>query len=208
MKLSKNQKGFSVIEGLLTLIALTLIGFVIFYVYNANKKTDESLNGANGSTIQQNQSSAGQASSAPQKAIEHIKYLSIKEYGVKVPLSQDLLDAKYRAETGTDVNGKNKTYIYVSSKTLDGYARACSNGTLHAESSNFIALGKESGTYKPSMDYGGLLKQFDGFFITGAHPNGTPCTSNDREALDGYVNKVAQLNESFTSDFKNASAIN
>lgn len=37
-----NQKGFSLIEGLLIVIALSLVGFVGFYVYNANK--DEKKN--------------------------------------------------------------------------------------------------------------------------------------------------------------------
>lgn len=49
MKLIKNQKGFSIIESLLAVIAITLIGFVIFYVYNANKKTNASLNGPSSS---------------------------------------------------------------------------------------------------------------------------------------------------------------
>ncbi len=38
MKILKNQNGFGLIEGLLIVIALTLIAFVGFYVYNANKE--------------------------------------------------------------------------------------------------------------------------------------------------------------------------
>ena len=35
-----NQNGFTIIEGLLVVIAMTLIGFTGFYVYNANKNTN------------------------------------------------------------------------------------------------------------------------------------------------------------------------
>lgn len=41
MKTLRNQKGFGLIEGLLIVIALTLIAFVGFYVYNANKGEPE-----------------------------------------------------------------------------------------------------------------------------------------------------------------------
>lgn len=40
----KNQNGFGLIEGLLVVIAITLIGFTGFYVYNANKNANKSLN--------------------------------------------------------------------------------------------------------------------------------------------------------------------
>jgi hypothetical protein len=40
MSKKETQKGFSLIEGLLVVIALTLIGFVGWYVWNANHKDD------------------------------------------------------------------------------------------------------------------------------------------------------------------------
>ncbi len=44
----KNQNGFTLVAGLLLVIAVTLIGFTGFYVYNANKKNDQiKINEAN-----------------------------------------------------------------------------------------------------------------------------------------------------------------
>lgn len=45
-----NQKGFGVVEGLLTIIALTLICFTGFYVYNANKRANESIKNSESAT--------------------------------------------------------------------------------------------------------------------------------------------------------------
>lgn len=53
--MNKNQKGFTLVEGLLVIIALTLVGFTGFYVYNANKKTDQAnLNQTNALDTQEN----------------------------------------------------------------------------------------------------------------------------------------------------------
>src|SRR5688572_16555420 len=46
-----NQKGFSVVEGLLIVVAIAIIGGAGFYVYNANKNTNQSLDNTGNSEI-------------------------------------------------------------------------------------------------------------------------------------------------------------
>src|SRR5882757_3473616 len=52
MRSVHNQKGFSVVEGLLVLVALSIVGFTGYFVYNAQKNTDKTL-------TQTNQASTG-----------------------------------------------------------------------------------------------------------------------------------------------------
>lgn len=49
MSLKNNQKGFGLVEGLLVVVALGIIGGAGYYVYHANKSTNESLNNTNSS---------------------------------------------------------------------------------------------------------------------------------------------------------------
>jgi hypothetical protein len=50
--MKNNQKGFSAVEGTLILVIIGLVGFVGWFVYDANKKVDDSLNTANQSNSQ------------------------------------------------------------------------------------------------------------------------------------------------------------
>lgn len=46
-----NNEGFSVVEGLLLLVIIGVISGAVFYVYNANKKTNESLENTGNSEV-------------------------------------------------------------------------------------------------------------------------------------------------------------
>lgn len=72
MKVSLNQKGFGIVEGLLAVIAITLIVGVGFYVVSANKdkKTD---------TTAQTQNKTEKSTPAPKK-----DYLTVSELGLKL----------------------------------------------------------------------------------------------------------------------------
>lgn len=97
-----NQKGFGAIEVLLTVIALTLIAGVGFYVYNANKekKTDTSAQ--------------TQQSTTPKPAENTKKYLEVKELGIKFELNDKLKNAYY-AKVGD--------FYYLSVRDFDNNPR-------------------------------------------------------------------------------------
>jgi predicted negative regulator of RcsB-dependent stress response len=48
--MNKDQKGLALLESLLILVIVALIGFIGWYVWNSNKKTNVSLNNANKSS--------------------------------------------------------------------------------------------------------------------------------------------------------------
>lgn len=78
MKTLKNQKGFGLIEGLLIVIALALIVFVGFYVYNANKQETK----ISDSSIYQEQEN-----NVPAETEEQTDYLTVEELGIKADKS-------------------------------------------------------------------------------------------------------------------------
>lgn len=79
--MKKTQKGFALIEGLLIILILVIIGFGGYYVWNSQKQTNKTLDTA-ASTSQKAASS--EAANKPGQM-----YLTIKEWGVRLPYSGD-----------------------------------------------------------------------------------------------------------------------
>ncbi|HWT55788.1 MAG TPA: hypothetical protein VN031_02005 [Candidatus Microsaccharimonas sp.] len=79
-----SQSGFTIVETLLVLILLAILGFTGFYVYNAQHDASKSLDAAsktvNSASTAQSQKKADSTSSQ-----SNVKYLDIKEWGVKFP---------------------------------------------------------------------------------------------------------------------------
>lgn len=75
-----NQKGFSVVEGLLVIIALTLVGGIGYYVYQSNqdKKTDNSV------TSQTNEQSSKQEEKSTDKGPVHVGWKTYTSSAQKV----------------------------------------------------------------------------------------------------------------------------
>lgn len=73
MKLYKNQKGFSLVEGLLVIIALAIVGGVGYYVYHTQQETSKTVDTAKTT----NQSTATASTEAKD-------YLVLKEVGMKM----------------------------------------------------------------------------------------------------------------------------
>jgi hypothetical protein len=79
----KNQKGFHTIFLIVLVVVLCVIGSVGFYVYSQNRKNVK----VNGIT-------------SPQKAVSNanLSYLEIKEWGIKLPLSDSITDLSYESD--------------------------------------------------------------------------------------------------------------
>ncbi len=74
-----NNKGFGLVEGLLIVVALGIIGGSTLFVFKANESTKESLNNTGKSEIAKQEIKKVENKESP------TVYLSIKEWGVKVP---------------------------------------------------------------------------------------------------------------------------
>ena len=193
MKLPGNQKGFGLVEGLLVIIALTLIVGVGYYVYSQNKSDDSS------------QQSTGTAatSQSTQPAKQETKYFEFKELGVKIPLNEGLDGLSYQVEDN---------YLFLTTNKITAEAKKCDPGEdfKDASSTSFASLSRATGTYpsNPGLGDGVLQKQFNGFYVAAGYPNGTPCAVDATyKQLNDYARLVSKAKEALKQAFKNARAI-
>lgn len=89
-----NQKAFSAVEALLFLILIAILGFTGFYVYNANKNTNNTYKAANqdskGTPKFSSKKSVNSTATPKNSATSGQQYFTIKEWGVQAPYSGDL----------------------------------------------------------------------------------------------------------------------
>lgn len=191
-----NQKGFTIVEVLLVIIALVLLVGVGLYGYNSVKKEDK----------KEDVSSRSESSSEEKN--EPKEYYEFPELGVKIILPHELEDitqssrqVEYTDTIGSGVT--SGTLIEVSTKSFD---KLCSGINIE-----FALLGKGQGNYNDAVkkseggtfeDYrpGALLKQFDGYFIdivSGKGNGGYSDCSNQEQALNDASRLQAILEKAF-----------
>lgn len=108
-----NEKGMSAIEGLLIIVLVAIIGFVGWYVWHSKQNADNSLKQASKSSSSQ----AATIKKGPTQTKQ--RYLDIKEWGIKLPLSASIEDAYYVVSTNSETNGQPNT-VWLGLKSLDG----------------------------------------------------------------------------------------
>lgn len=93
MNQNSKQRGFAAVEALLIAVIIAMLGGIGYYVYHAQKQTDKNLNVAN------NEKFATPAKKSSKKTTKQTtpsqQYLTIKEWGVKLPLSVEDINAYY-----------------------------------------------------------------------------------------------------------------
>lgn len=132
--LRKNQQGFSAWIIVLFLMLILVLLLVFWYVRQQDTKKGQNNSTPASSSPQNASSSATQPQPSSTNTQTSTKYLEIKEYGVKVPLSADISDAYY---TSKDV-GPNGIDLRV--KALDSESD-CKNGD--ASLASIVKVGKD-----------------------------------------------------------------
>lgn len=113
----KRQSGFSIVAAVIAVVAVTVIGSAGFFVYQHNRTKATSAEQDNSQTTNQQTTTTPPAPTA--------SYLTIAEWGVKIPLSAEIKDAYYMPAVG-------------SSKGPDGQPNTLLLG-LHAQDNNNCA---------------------------------------------------------------------
>jgi hypothetical protein len=130
--MKKNENGFSAIEGLLVLVVVGVIGFAGWYVWQSKNKTNQSLANANNTSTSATVPKGSKKpieSTAPKPAAQ--QYLEIKEWNVKVPLSDEIKDLKYEVTTkGLNLHDKNQAVIKFYTQRLKDAQGVCSNNNF------------------------------------------------------------------------------
>jgi hypothetical protein len=161
-----NQSGFTPVAILLVLILVTIVGFAGYYVYKTqqNKKDDTKPTAADPASTP----------TAPSTTNTQ-KYLVIKEWGVKVPLTTPIADATYLYKA-FDGGGSS---VYLSTKSIASkYPECAANKTTlfaYGRFDNPNAL-NDFGNQSIGADYPNAPK-VGTYYYYGVHPQ-APCFYN------------------------------
>lgn len=124
----KRQAGFSIVEAVIAVVAVAVIGTAGFFVYQHNRTKATNAEQNNGQTSNQ------QTTTTPPAPT--VTYLTIKEWGIKLPLSANIKDAYYVVDPGVSTNEDGKpSAIEFGLKSQDascGPVTATNSGYTHA----------------------------------------------------------------------------
>ena len=100
--MKKNQKGFGAVEIILIIVIIGILGFVGWYVWNAQKKTNTSLDNASKSQPEP-QKATPKSSTTPDAS-----YLKVSEWGIKMAIPSELTSVTYTIDKDTLVINSNQ----------------------------------------------------------------------------------------------------
>jgi type II secretory pathway pseudopilin PulG len=189
----KSQSGFTLVEGLLLIIALSLIAFIGVYVYNSQHKTSQTLNTA--------------TKAAQQKTTVQVQStLAIKELGIKIKLPADLIGLKYTVSTAD--NSKDASF------TLARYTKEVENCRA-SQSADFSAVigtvsryeGNYDASASPNSVFSEFAKQLPGFYLEYGNPDGGYCDKQDSDSGKKVQTLFTDINTQLKDAVKNAEAL-
>lgn len=100
--LSRSQKGFTAVEGLLIVLILAVIGFGGYYVYHSNHQANR-LNAISSADKKAPSTKSGKSNNS--------QYLNIKQLGIKIPLTSNISDLSYTWDTQTGAAAIGSTVL-------------------------------------------------------------------------------------------------
>lgn len=190
-----SQKGFTLIESLLIVIALTLVVGVGFYVVNANKDKKEAAKTSevpNEPSVQKSEQSK-------------VEYVEFRDLGFKIIKTENMADWSYLDDAQVSKTKYVQSAAHV--KKIDECNKGSQDPILTSIPSDksFAAFSRVEGTYKSSDEPGSILvKQFDTFYISIGYPNGgSPC-SNEKGVGYPVERAPAGAQEALLVALKNA----
>lgn len=191
----KNQQGFTPVIGLLAVIAVTLIGFTGFYVYNAGKDKN---NSAATQTSAEPTANLAQDAADKEKQKEYI----FKELGIKIKLNDELADIEYK------VDESDAKTITVGTKSVSEALAACNKESAPVL---LYAATRTAGQYQQEGGLFELAKQFKDFSIATAIADGGIGAACDPATPQAQLNEIEKkaisVNQSLEAAFKNAEEV-
>lgn len=172
-----NRKGFAAAEAILIVVILAILGGTGYYVYNANKKTNDTLDSASNT-------SQSSASKATNRAAAQ-KYLTVKEWDVKFKLNAQNSDAYY-----SPVEGNDKS-MYLRSKAIDDFAAQHSECNTKINTVSRLQPGdNNAGSPWTIEELQSFTKIGNYYFQDGG---GQPCFGNDVDKLNDSNSQLSKL---------------
>lgn len=177
-KISKNEKGFSVVEALLVILIVAVIGFGGYYVWHTQHKTTKPA--ATPSTSSK-KSASSIGNNTPTQKTSDSAIIQIPELGIELTVPNTLSDITYHYSTNDPVGNTSvsgETFADLSTSTLDSLDAGCvaNSSSDTAQGTALGMLVKASGQGKAGEDFT-VVKQFSTYYIGYANPQ-APCANN------------------------------
>lgn len=155
--MSKKEDGFSVVEGLLVLVVVLLVGFIGYYVWNINHKTESKDTEITSDTSKPKKASASTekvptTTPPPTVSINDTgSYLTVTEWAIKIPLNTGTEGLSYKIRSTNDTNGSIGSFSSDALKAA-GIAGCESNTIEVARGNKHQYVPQEGGTSTTSYD--------------------------------------------------------
>ncbi len=172
------QKGFGVIEGILIIVALSMIAGTGFYVINASKDKNE-----DSSSVSSQKNDPKPETDTTNEVVASQKYLTVSEWGIKIPLNDQVDGLAYTKQNGNIV-------FAFRSKILDNITKDCTASTVIIERGKaldkYIGEIGEAGSFKETYDAmmsensPRFKKQLNDYYYLAGPPGGS-CTSSQQD---------------------------
>ncbi len=180
------------VEGLLAVIAVTLIVGVGFYVVNESKQDNQA------------QTSENSRQTTTKSAAKQTEYIEFKELGFKIKKTSEVGDFTYKA------NPEVPKFLYAHSGQYSQFVDTCrvgqdfNNPASDPTDKSFAAFGATEGTFQPDGMSAAEqpVKQFDTFYVTLGFPNGSACGGGQPEVDASKLR--SELIKKLESALKNA----
>lgn len=179
------QKGFAALETILIIIILAIIGFTGWYVWHSSEQAKDTYSSA---------SHTAQSHSATTEKTTQ-KYLTIKQWDVKVPLSSGIADAYYLYKSGNDT-------AYLSKAIYEGTNCAADQTTLGA-------IVRFTADQKDSLNDGTMLSEhtdavkIGDYYYFYMHPQAA-CDGGSTNSMADFNDNKANVAGQQMQDFRQA----
>lgn len=182
------QAGFSIVQVILALAAVSIIGVAGVFVYQHNR-----LQLSSAAPVSNKQVTLPNATTPPATTT----LIKIADLGIQITVPNNIKNLTYQTSTVTLANGNTATYALLSTTALAAADAKC--GTSSAALGSLEAA---SGQYPSSdpyaaLDYGPLLKQFPAFYVTYAAPQGG--CSNGSSVLSALATTKSSFQEALST---------
>jgi cytoskeletal protein RodZ len=129
MRQSKNQLGFSTLVVVLVIAVVAVLAVSGVVVYQHHKSSSTKTSTKNSAATSPNQTTSQPTSTTTtQPATTTTQYLTITQWGVKIPLSSSINDAYYVVNTSAKPDASGQPYqMLLGFKSLDSSGCAASN---------------------------------------------------------------------------------
>lgn len=213
-----NQKAFSAVEALLIIVIVGILGGTGYYVYHANKTTNDTLSSAakdaSGSPKFVAKKKTPSSTSPSQKS------LTINEWGVKIPLSSADAGVYYSVDKNIQQSSSDPTNLTVYSSEVDSLTGGSGVSCKGEYVAYIVRLPSDSPKWAPSqtVDDGNVSPLYGERTVIGNYryaistkkQYGPECLATSKTG--DYVSDTAvsakfdAVVNAFTNDFKNITA--